>query len=176
MVAKKSLKSQLDNIGLRFRIFGRGEVKELQRVLGPYENIVQCAFGFFNGGSGLLVATNQRLLFIDKTAFYVNLEEFSYDAIDKVEINSQPLQASLTVFGLNKKVQFKSLSDARLRRISNYTKASIDRLARELMFGNYEEKQNSKIPVVYANSVWRPQNTIMLPRLRPTKFYARHNH
>ncbi len=170
MVAKKSLKGQLKNIGLHFRIFGRAEVKELQRILRFGENIYQCAFGYYHGGSGLLVVTDQRILLIDKRTFYLNLEEFTYKNIKNVELQFKTLQATLTVHCLDKKLIFRSLSDARLRNMSMYIKESAKRLSEPSAEPNADpisDQLNPSNP-----KAWRVNNSALIPRLRPTKFYG----
>ena len=52
------------------RFMPRKEVKELPSVLGADERVEQLAPGFYNGGIGLLVATNRRLIFLDKGMLY----------------------------------------------------------------------------------------------------------
>jgi hypothetical protein len=166
MVAKKSLKSQLNSIGLHFRIFGRGEVKELQRILRFGENIFQCAYGYYHGGSGLLVVTDQRIILLDKRTFYLNFEEFSYSKIYNIEISVRAMQATLKLSCDDKKLVFRSLSDARLRNMSKYINEAVRRFSESNM-DVVGEQLNTVAP-----SVWRVNNSALVPRMRPTKFYG----
>jgi Bacterial PH domain len=168
MVAKKSLKSQLNNLGLHFRVFGRAESKELQKILRVGENIHQCAHGYYLGGSGLLVVTDQRILLIDKRTLYLNLEEFLYSSIQSVDLSVRALQASLTIRCLDKQIVFRSLSDARLRNMRMFIKEA----ARRFIADNDMKEDNLNIENARPTVVWRPNNAALVPRLRPTKFYG----
>src|ERR1700690_4438056 len=66
MVSKKSVVEQLKKIGFKHEAWGRGEVRELHNILIPDEEIVECVNGIYEGGFALLVATNVRVLLIDK--------------------------------------------------------------------------------------------------------------
>ena len=44
----------------------RREVKELPKILWDDEEVLDLVQGFYNNGTGILVATQKRLLFVDK--------------------------------------------------------------------------------------------------------------
>lgn len=167
MVARKSLNSQLANIGLHFRVFGRGEVKELQKILRIGENIYQCAYGYYHGGSGLLVVTDQRILLLDKRTLFLNLEELAFKSVTKVNVQFRALQAILTIQCSDKKLVFRSLSDARIRNISMYIKEVARRLSEQ-----NENVISNEISSAKQVNVWRVNSSALVPRLRPTKFYG----
>jgi hypothetical protein len=106
-----------------FRIFGRSECKELQKIISPDEHVFMAAYGFYAGGSGLFVATDARVLLIDKQPFYVNIEDIRYEHITRVDITNGKLQSSLKVCAGSHGLTFKSLSDARLKQMYHYIQA-----------------------------------------------------
>ena len=173
MVAKRSLQAQLRRLKLRFLILGRGEVKELQRILRPGEFIHHCVYGFYQGGSGLLVATDDRLLLIDKRPFFVNLEEFSYEQLRDVDFAQRLLQGTLYLQAGLRKLTFRSISDARLKKAKLYIEQVIEQSKHE----DITDTPTIKAFVVasgaiqpYLNPAWRPRHTT-LARQRPSKFY-----
>lgn len=172
MVASRTIKSQLSRLHLRCWVFGRAEAKELRKILKPGEVIVHCAHGYYHGGSGLLVATNERLLLIDKRPFFLNLEEMQYQNIKGSEIIQHMLTATINIQAGYKNLRFKSVSDARLKQISHYINEEIEfarrRFAKALT--NSKLLRGSSKP--YQNPGWSPHHPAVLPRRRPTKFYS----
>lgn len=172
MVASKTLRSQLSRLKLHFWVFGRAEVKELRKILKPGEIIVHCAHGYYHGGSGLLVATNERLLLIDKRPFYLNLEEMKYQNIKGVECANQMLTATITINSGAKRLQFKSVSDARLKMIAGYVNDEIE-YARKRFAKALSDSNILRNPKVYQNPTWSPRHpAIASYRKKPKKFYS----
>jgi len=168
MIDKETVTSQLESLNLRFRMFGRAEIKELRRILQDGEIIRHCVYGFYQGGSGLLVATCNRVILIDKRPFYLNIEDMKFDSLRQVEVKLQSMQAHLSINDGKKKLSFRSVSDARIKKMKNYLAEKI------------EETVVVKTPFIalketarpYLNPAWRSRHTILLPRTRPQKFYA----
>lgn len=74
---------KLDNIS---SFFGRKEINELPSILSPDEQINNIIQGMYNGGQGILVSTNRRLIFIDKGLLYgVKVEDFPLDKITSIQ-------------------------------------------------------------------------------------------
>lgn len=164
MVAKRATLSQLRNLGFHARIFGRGEVKELNKILRPGESIIECAHGYYQGGSGLLVLTDARVLLVDRRPFFLNVEEMSYDELSKSEVDTSILNATLFVSLRNKKLVFQSFSDARLKRINFYLNEMIEKSPAEV---------STRQPLFtrpYLDPAWRPHHNTIVNRPRLTKY------
>jgi len=74
---------QIDNVS---QFFGRKEIKELPNILATSETIDNLVSGIYNGGFGLLVSTNRRLIFIDKGLVYgLKVEDFPLDKITSIQ-------------------------------------------------------------------------------------------
>jgi hypothetical protein len=162
MVSKVSVKSQLKKIGHSFRVFGRAEINELKNILNPGESILQCAYGHYHGGSGILVATDQRILLIDKRPFYLNVESMAYENIKHIDFKRDKLHGVLYVQSGIKRVIFRSVSDARLKLIRQRAEEYIESVSKNI-FSNIENnpsKENqpyfSRRP--YLNPSWRPHH------------------
>lgn len=172
MVARKTLKKQLADLKLRGWLFGRAEIKELRRLLNPDEIVKQCAYGYYNGGSGILVATNERVLLIDKQPLYTNIEEMKYESIRGVECHQKSMQALISIHTSMKRLRFRSFSDARLKLMEDYiTERALE--AQNIIASNVTQEQ-SFTPKPYLNPGWRPHNGVFLPRRirrHPSKFH-----
>jgi hypothetical protein len=170
MVEKEVLQRQLKKLNLRFRMFGRAEIKELQRLLQDKEIIQHCVYGYYQGGSGLLVATDKRLLLIDKRPFFLNLEDIKFDSVRAAEFSRSYLQAALHLHTGMKRLSFKSVSDARLRQLRDYIQAKISELPAQSIENSFVRLQETAKP--YLNPAWRARHVTLLRRKKPTKFYS----
>ena len=159
MVDYALVQSQLNSLGLSYNLFGKPETKELANVLNEGEEIYHCIFGFYQGGSALLVATSSRLLLIDKRPFFVNLEDIRYEMINEVDFAGRLLDAAVQLHTGSKQLKFRSFADARLRKLCSFVQDQITR-ARQL--------EHMIETVKPAASEWRPYT--LLPRRRVNKF------
>jgi hypothetical protein len=74
--------------------------------LEDHEKIVALVPGRYFGGSALLVATDHRVLLIDKRTFYLTLEDIRYDMISEIDFSARMLDATLHIFTVNKQHRF----------------------------------------------------------------------
>ena len=165
MVAQRTLDYQLKRLKLHFRIFGRSEVKELRKLLRPEEIIHDCVRGYYQGGAALLVATNERVLLIDKRPLYLNLEELAYNRIKDVQFVPKFLQGTMHIRAGHKVISFRTVRDARLKRICEYINENkIDNPELEQVF-----KAVRKQFKPYQQPGWTPHHTAFIKR-RVSKF------
>lgn len=161
--------AQLKQLGPKFRMFGRAEVRELHRIISSDEKIHHCIYGYYQGGSGILVATNRRVLLIDKRPFFLNLEDLAYEKIRDIAFMNQFLQATLHLQAGMKKLSFRSISDARLRRLKEFVEARI------LEVSQVEATIVNEVNLLskpYLNQAWRARRTGRMTKRYPKKFYA----
>ena len=98
----------------------RKELKRLPDKLEHEEELITLASGSFEGGTGLVVVTNRRLLFLEQGRFKDKLEEFPYDRVASISTEKK-LTAG--------KVKF-SISGGGRHEISNVTrKERVDEIA-----------------------------------------------
>ncbi|HEX2022516.1 MAG TPA: PH domain-containing protein, partial [Candidatus Thermoplasmatota archaeon] len=83
---------------LASRMLVKRELRALPHVLFPDEEIATMAAGAYEGKSGLLVATTKRVLFLDVGIGRERVEEFPYERIQGVEVETGLLGGKLTVF------------------------------------------------------------------------------
>ncbi|MBC7100921.1 MAG: PH domain-containing protein [Methanobacteriales archaeon] len=81
-------------------IFGhRHDIRALPEILRDDEKVERMATGFYEGGTGVIVATDQRILFVDKgRLFGLRVEEFPYDAITSVRYKKGLFTGSIKIY------------------------------------------------------------------------------
>lgn len=112
---------------------GKKELKRLVDHLYPHETVQRMATGAYGGGLGLLVMTDQRLIFIKEGMMSSKLEDFPLSKIASVQWSSGMGTGKMQVFasgnkaeitGMNK-VDGKALSDDLRARLSGAHEAPV---------------------------------------------------
>lgn len=94
------IKEQIKNLNLSntSQFLGRKEINELPQILAVNENINNIVQGTYNNGSGILVSTNRRLIFIDKGLLYgLKVEDFPHDKISSIQYETGLLLAKIKI-------------------------------------------------------------------------------
>ena len=120
MVALETVDAQLAKVGMRNRYFGRPEVRELCHIMAPGEVIQHAVNGQYEGGFAMLVATDRRILLIDKKPWFLTMEDIRYDMVSEVDYYGRLMDASVTIVTVNKKLTFKGWRQERLRSMVQY--------------------------------------------------------
>ena len=118
MITMDTLEAQLKNVNFNINGWGRSEAKELTNILHDGETILDLVNGFYDGGFAMLVATNLRLILIDKKPLnYLTVEDVRYDMINEIGYSHRLIGAHARVAtGNNKIMAFTSLNQQRLRK------------------------------------------------------------
>jgi hypothetical protein len=125
MVELSVVLKQLSKAGYRNRIWQRAEVKELCNVLHEDEIILQATNGHYNGGFSLLVATDHRLILVDRKIMFLTLDSISYSMIQEISYNYRLLNSTLHIFTSNKSLDFSSWNHAQIRAILTYAQKAM---------------------------------------------------
>lgn len=121
MVTKESVEEQLEKIGVNYQGWGRTEMGELPHVILPDEVIFECVNGIYEGGFALLVATNFRVLLIDKKPMrYLTVEDLRFDMISEIDYSRRLLAAQISISTGTKDLRFISINQPRLRKLINH--------------------------------------------------------
>jgi hypothetical protein len=132
MVHISVIEAQLSKLGVRVSRWFRAEIKELENILMDEEEIVHVVPGRYFGGYAMLVATDRRLLMIDKRAFFMNLEDIRFDMISEVDFSSRLLDSTITLFTLNKQHRFTSTRyKNQLRQLTAYVQQQVAQLRQQ---------------------------------------------
>jgi len=125
MADLKELEHRLKEIGCNFRFWGRSELRELANILLPNETVYHCVNGTYQGGFAMLVATDQRVLLIDKKPMYLSLEDIRYDMISEVDFNHRAMDANIHVITPNRSLRFVAYNQGRLRKMFHYVQTRV---------------------------------------------------
>ncbi|CAN5680246.1 hypothetical protein BH23PAT2_BH23PAT2_09070 [soil metagenome] len=120
MTTQQAVNAQLRQIQADFRFWGRSEVRELPNLLFPDETIVHAMNGRYEKGFVLFVATDKRLLLIDKKPFFLCFEDMQYEMISEVDYTQQMLSSDLCLRTPGRTLHFVSLRPRQLRALTNY--------------------------------------------------------
>jgi hypothetical protein len=120
MVPLRDVETQLKQLGVNHRFWGRPEMLELQHILVPGEQIQACINGHYKGGFATFCVTDQRLLLIDKKLFFLTVEDMRFDMITEIDFSAQLVTGNLSVCTPTKTMHFTTLRPKKLRELSCY--------------------------------------------------------
>lgn len=126
MISKQAVDEQLKRIGCNFRFWGRSEVNELGRIMMDDEIIAECVNGQYTNGFAMLVATNHRVLLVDKKPLlYLTVEDLRFEMITEFNYNHRLMDATIRLYTTNKTMVFTSWNQHRLRKLLEYVQAHV---------------------------------------------------
>src|SRR5581483_12281921 len=125
MVNLSVIEAKLTKIGVKKTWFSKPEINELQHILMDGEDIIKCVQGRYTGGFALMVATEIRLLLIDKRPLYLTVEDIRYDMIAEVQVSSRLFDATMTIFTVNRQLAFSSTRRQSLRDLCSYVQKRV---------------------------------------------------
>lgn len=141
MVDAKSVQAQLRRIKFNPNGWGRSEVKELPGILSPDEKIYECVNGTYEGGFALLVATDMRVLLVDKKPLnFLTVEDLRFDMINQMNYNHRLMGAYITIDTGLKTLRFTSWDQQRLRKLISHVQDRMSEIKRDAA----EHQENQK--------------------------------
>lgn len=131
MVTKNEILRQFRQLHVKPNRWAKGEINELANILVPGECLTHVVFGWYDNGFALLCCTENRVLLIDKKAFFLKLEDLRYDKISEVKFLNRLLDTSVILSYAGMKLEFKSWNQASLRRLTNFVQQAITMINRQ---------------------------------------------
>jgi len=132
MIELTRLEEQLKAINFKIGRVNRPEVNELQNILHEDEIIAECVSGFYEGGIALLVATDLRVLLIDKKPMgYLNVDDIRFDNINDIDYSHRLMGAQISISCGMKTLFFKSYNQPRLRSLITKVQHRISQIKQE---------------------------------------------
>lgn len=123
------IEAQLEAIGvdkLR-RTARRLEVDELPRILSADENIIAYASGTYNGGTGLLLSTDKRLLFVEKGILSgLKTEDFGLDKITSIQCDTGLMSAELRIMASGNVARISKVENGSARKFSEVVRTKLN--------------------------------------------------
>ena len=143
MVSSKSVEEQLKNIKFSARAWGKAEISELPNILLDDEKIFECVNGTYEGGFALLVATNIRLLLIDRKPLkFLTVEDLRFDMINQIDYSHRLMGARINVSAGLKNLKFTSYNQQRLRKLINHIQHRMAEVKKELSSASETQQQH----------------------------------
>jgi len=152
---------------MRTRFLARKELKQLPSIVRSDESIRHCVYGYFHGGSGLVVVTDQRVIFIEKRPLYTYVEDILLSEISSIRSKKGIFTTSIALWHRSRKVYFSTIDDALLRDAAAYVYHAITPFEE----GRIESARRAvntiarKRQLVYRkHPAWRPHAPHMIKR------------
>lgn len=169
MVSEQSARDQLKKIGFNHTGWGRTEAHELHKILFPDEEIYELANGFYEGGFAMLVATDIRVLLIDKKPLnYLTVEDLRFDMINEMDYSHRLIGANISIATGNKTLKFTSWNQPRLRKLIGHVQHCMAQAKR--LQNNHAEDQKSHLEQInqqlQAYLVAQHQNQVRLEEIQ----------
>jgi hypothetical protein len=124
MPTLEEVREQIGHIDGASRFLGRKEIKELPSILWEDENVERLVQGTY-GGMGILVATNKRLIFVDKGIAKLRVEDFPYDKITSIQYKTGWTLGEITVFASGNKAEIKNVAKDQCKLFADSVRARI---------------------------------------------------
>jgi hypothetical protein len=144
MVTEESIHAQLKALGFKTFGWGKAEVSELHNILLPDEEIFECVNGLYEGGFALLLATDIRVLLVDKKPLnYLTVEDLRFDMINEIDYNHRLFGAYITIATGSKMLKFTSYNQPRLRKLIGHVQHAMAEIKKTVV--GHQEGQNQHL-------------------------------
>lgn len=135
------IQAQLEKIGVTSSssaaLWGRKEIAELPNIISEGEEIFALVQGRYNKGEGILVATSQRLLFIEKGLLYgLRVEDFGLRTITSIQYSSGILFADVVVLANGNAEKITDVNKDAGRVFCDKVRAKLNELAQPVAASN----------------------------------------
>lgn len=142
MASREEIERQLDRLGVGGKLRGRREMDELPNILWEDEVLEKLVQGKYNNNGGILVATNKRLIFIDKALLgsRLRVEDFPYDKLTSIQYDTGSFfsdastlepdrRATITIFASGNKAEIKHVHKEQVQGFCDYVRARTSGIA-----------------------------------------------
>ena len=120
------IKAQIQNLDSASKLLGVKEIKQLPSILWEDEVVEKLVQGIYGSGYGILVATNKRLIFVDKGWIYgLRVEDFPYDKITSIQYETGVFYGEIKIFASGNKADITQISKKQARDFAEYVRARI---------------------------------------------------
>jgi hypothetical protein len=95
---------------MRVKLGGGREIKRLTEHLWEGETVERMTTGVYGNGTGLIVLTDRRLLFVQDGVMSKKSEDFPLDKVSSVQWGSGLLLGAITIFASGNKTEIKNVN------------------------------------------------------------------
>lgn len=132
MPTLEEIKAQLQHLDGTSKFLGRKEIKELPAILWEDEKLEKLVQGRYGNGMGVLVATNKRLVFVDKGLISLRVEDFPYKNVSSIQYQTGMVFGKITIFTSGNKADIDQIDKKQAKDFAEYVRNRIS---------NYETKE-----------------------------------
>lgn len=120
------IKNQIKSLDGASKFLGRKEIKELPNILWQDELVEKIVQGRYNSNFGVLVATNKRLIFVDKKLIGVRVEDFPYDKLTSIQYETGIVFGKISIFTSGNRANIEKIAPKdQVRNFAEYVRARI---------------------------------------------------
>jgi Bacterial PH domain len=107
----KRIRSELIKAGATIYGLLKAESRYLPHIIHPDEHIQAIVYGQHISSSAMLIATDQRIIYLDKKPIALFMDEVTYDVVSGIELDVHTLFASVTLHTavLNYQIKFANI-------------------------------------------------------------------
>ncbi|MBR6711478.1 MAG: PH domain-containing protein [Selenomonadaceae bacterium] len=138
----EQVQKQIIDLKIDLKELPKREIKELPNVLWEDEIIQDIVRGLYANGNGILVATNKRLVFVDKgMGWGLRVEDFPYDKITSIQYSTGFISGEIIIYSAGNKAKIDYVTKERCKIFAEHVRAMIT-----------EIKENHATPKLSKNS------------------------
>jgi hypothetical protein len=107
---EEDIRRQLVNLGVSKTALRTSECRYLPYIIHPREVIGGVVYGKHTDGFAILVATNKRVIFLDKKPLFVNEDEVTYEVVSGVSMGKLGVASTVVLHTKVKDYPVKTLN------------------------------------------------------------------
>jgi hypothetical protein len=114
------VRAQLLDVGASKLSLYRMDSRYVPHIIHPDETIKGTVYGRFESGNAMLIATDRRVIFLDKKPMYVNEDEVTYNIVSGVDFGHVGIGATVTLHTRVKDYKIRTLNEACAKNFVSY--------------------------------------------------------
>jgi hypothetical protein len=121
----EEIQKQIRNQSDLSKFLAKREIKELPSILWEDETVENIVQGMYVNHMGILVATNKRLLFIDKGLVKLKVEDFPYDKISSLQYETGWVSGKISIFTSGNRAEIERIDKKATKSFAEFLRARI---------------------------------------------------
>lgn len=109
MFDDRGVAAAVERLGKARRMFGRKEVRHLRNLLRATERVLELGQGQYDEKNGLVVLTNERLFFFEKSLGSETVEEFPLTVINSLSVSKKMTGETLKIYASGNQAEIGSM-------------------------------------------------------------------
>lgn len=124
---------ELRNVGVSRAAIHTMEGQYLPHIIHDGEHIGGVAYGWLDGNFSMLIATNTRVIYLDKKPLFVDEDEISYRVVSGVEISTAGLDSTVVLHTRIRNYRMHTLNNVAAQYFVNYIESRVIEQEKEEM-------------------------------------------